>query len=104
MDFFFTQPYFSFTAASTTNLVFLLTLLSVGLLISILSELLHRARQRAEGKRQPRTRADLTAAQLAGFIESSSDAIASKDLAGIVKTRNAGAVAMFGYSADEMIG
>jgi PAS domain S-box-containing protein len=104
LDFFFIQPHHSLGATNTSDVVSLLTLLGLGLLISVLSELLHRERQRAELKLQSRTRADLTAAQLAAIVESSSDSIISKDLDGLVKTYNAGAVAMFGYSADEMIG
>jgi PAS domain S-box-containing protein len=43
-------------------------------------------------------------AQLAAIIESSEDAIVSKDLTGIIQTWNAGAEHVYGYSSSEVIG
>lgn len=51
-----------------------------------------------------RRRAAETQAQLAAIVESSDDAIVSKDLDGIVRTWNPGAERVFGYSAAEMVG
>jgi PAS domain S-box-containing protein len=104
LDLLFIRPYFSFSSANTTDLVSLLTLVSVGSAISLLSELLHRARDRVEVRLQSQARENLSAAQLAAIVESSSDSIISKDLDGIVRTWNAGAIKMFGYSVEEMIG
>jgi PAS domain S-box-containing protein len=51
-----------------------------------------------------RRRAEATQRLLASIVESSDDAIISKDANGIVTSWNKGAERIFGYSAEEMIG
>lgn len=58
----------------------------------------------SESEMGKRRYAQIAAARLAAIVESSDDAIASKDLKGIVTSWNASAERIFGYKAEEIIG
>jgi PAS domain S-box-containing protein len=58
----------------------------------------------AVGSRHPRARNDLTAHHYQAIVESSDDAIVSKDLNGVILSWNRGAERLFGFTSEEAVG
>ena len=65
---------------------------------------LQRLRARADQELEERKRSEAAAYQLAAIVESSDDAIIGKDLDGKIRSWNAAAERIFGYTAREMVG
>ncbi len=78
----------------------LTTLLTLGLGLGMAATIVYLGQCRLAEHRQ----AERLRARLAAIVESSDDAILSKDLNGIIQTWNAGADHLFGYRAEEVIG
>src|SRR5262245_31590114 len=91
------QPVRTFNVADLTEWLGLAVFVLVGIVISALNEAWRRGALALN-------KSEHGLSQLAAIVEGSDDAIASKDLQGIVQSWNRGAERIFGYSAQEIIG
>ncbi|HZQ98215.1 MAG TPA: PAS domain S-box protein [Chloroflexota bacterium] len=97
IDYYLQEPRFSIAVTSAPEGFRLLAFAMVALLIGLLQ-----ARARAAAERAQR--GELSAQQLAAIVASSDDAIVGLDLNGEVTSWNAGAEALLGHQASDVIG
>src|SRR3954469_21770978 len=79
-------------------------LLFVDLYKNMPDTLIQQRERTKEGPQSQATPATHDSRFLAAVVESSDDAIITKDLNGIITTWNAGAERIFGYSEEEVVG
>src|SRR5262245_44260643 len=89
--------FFFVPTAEPGNLAALILFLAVAGAMVVLSRVARQGRRFA-------SEAATTRARLAAIVESSDDAILTKNLDGIIQSANAGAERLFGYSAAELVG
>ena len=103
-NYFFLEPRHTFGIGNWGEGVGITAFVVCSMALALGIEGMHRANERARRAVEERREADRASAHLAALVTSSSDAIVSKTLQGIVQSWNDGAERVFGYSADEMIG
>ena len=87
-------------SAQSYRVAVLTTLFTLALGLGVVATLIYLVQRRLSEHQQ----AEKLQARLAAIVESSDDAILSKDLNGVIQTWNAGASRLFGDRAEEVIG
>lgn len=100
-DYFFIQPYFAMWPPRQGDLVYLVALAAVGPSISLLSELMHRARERAEAALESTSRAEASSRLV---VEAAPSALLMLSQEGLITLINKQTEQLFGYSREELLG
>jgi PAS domain S-box-containing protein len=107
-DYFFIAPYFALGPPEMTDMGRLVNLVAVGSVISVLSELMHRNRRRAESSLQSAHRAEATRRAIEEryhtLFDQAPDGIVIADSESNYLDANASMCRMLGYTRDELIG
>ena len=103
-NYFFLEPRHTFGIGNAGEAVGILAFVICSIALAYGIEAMHRANERVKSAVEEVRQAADASAHLAAIVNSSSDAIVSKTLEGIVRSWNDGARRVFGYTADEMIG
>jgi PAS domain S-box-containing protein len=103
-NYFFLEPRHTFGIGNAGEALGILAFVICSIAVAYGIEGMHRANERAKRAVEEGRQASHASAHLAAVVTSSSDAIVSKTLEGVVLTWNDGARRVFGYTADEMIG
>ena len=100
-DYFFVPPYFALWPPKRADFVYLVTLTAVGALISTVTELMHRARRRAEFSRDSTKQSE---DMYRALLQATSQAMWTTDLEGHMHSGATGWGAITGQSAEQMSG
>jgi PAS domain S-box-containing protein len=100
----FIEPLHPLSVATIGNWVAVVVFLVIGAVISFSIHIMQKSRRSVQNQAAALRKSEELQAHLAAIVESSHDAVVSKDLHSIVQSWNKGAERIFGYTAEEMIG
>ena len=103
-NYFFLEPRHTFGISNAGEAVGIFAFVICSIAVAFGIESMHRANERVKRAVEEGRQAAEASAHLAAVVTSSSDAIVSKTLEGIVRSWNDGARRVFGYTSEEMIG